>query len=71
MAELVTDRRLRTVRDDEVVARDAVLAEDAADLGLEALGGERLAVDLHLAVRRLRAEDHVARCAHRCLSRLL
>ena len=44
-AAVVADRRLRAVRDDELLGSRAVLAERALDLELDPLGGERLAVE--------------------------
>ena len=52
-AAVVADRRLRAVRDDELVAAAAVVGERALDLELEPLAGERLAAEREHAVRAL------------------
>ena len=67
----MADRRLRAVGDDEVVARRAVLGEDAADLRLQHLAGQGLAVERHRAVRCLGPAEHLLRRAHARLRRLL
>ena len=74
-AELVADRGLRSVGDDEVVGRHPVVGERLANRGLHELAGERLAVDRQAAVRGLGAGEQIsfaapipasaARCARR------
>src|SRR5438067_7819355 len=70
VAAFVTDRRLRTVRDDELVGVRTMLAEDALDLGLDALRRERLAAELERPVH-ARAAEQLARDVERGLARTL
>ena len=58
-AAVVTGRRLRAVRDHELLGRGAVLAERALDLELDPLARERLAVEDERAVAAVGAAQHV------------
>ena len=58
-AAVVPGRRLRAVRDDELLGGGAVLAEHPLDLELDPLAGERLAVEDEHAVAAVGAAQHV------------
>ena len=67
----MADGRLRAVRDDRLVGRDAVLAEDGLDRGLQALRRQRLAVHLQDAPVRRGGTQELARCVHGGFARRL
>jgi len=63
-----TDRGLRPVADDELLADDAVRAEDALDLELDPLDGERLAVERERAAVAIGIAQQLARDVERSLT---
>src|SRR4051812_21985336 len=64
VAHLVADRGLGAVRDDELLRGDAVRAERVLDGELQALAGQRLAVEHEARPVRLGAPQQVARRGH-------
>jgi len=63
-AHVVPDRRLRAVRDDELVERAAVSEKRVLDRELHALGRQLLAIDDERAVRLIGAAEEVAGGVH-------